>query len=369
MINDPSSLIPKDLADDLPELHETEAIENPTVRVKLFTPWAGWTWYVTEFDGDDRCFGLVDGHEVELGYFSLAELATLEGPEGQRVARDLSFAPKKLQELRMEIERSSPGEDPDRVSERRQEFSQAASLRDGGVSLPSPIECPAIEIIETRLSSVRSTQGARRLTDPFIAASYFDGMIGMKDREHFAALYLNARNQVTHAHVLSVGTATGSLVHPREVFKAAMLANAVAIIVAHNHPSGDVSPSPEDLQVAERLKKAGELVGIRILDALIVGPSDQFYSSTEAKSLTMPRPNYWQSSTCEDSSSTHARSEESRLAKACAGLLLDVADIIKAKGEDWWIETVKAGNAHRNDARAALGVEPQGHEKIGFEPS
>ena len=71
-------------------------------------------------------------------------------------------------------------------------------------------------------------------------------LIGKADREHFVALYLNGRHRITHAHIVSRGTTRNALVHPREVFKGAILANASAVIVAHNHPTGDVTPSSDD---------------------------------------------------------------------------------------------------------------------------
>ncbi len=91
------------------------------------------------------------------------------------------------------------------------------------------------------------------------------------DREQFVAVYLNARNKILSFQIVSVGTLTGSLVHPREVFKGAILANAAAVVLIHNHPSGDANPSGEDLTVTKRLVDAGELLGIRVLDHLILG--------------------------------------------------------------------------------------------------
>ena len=72
--------LPPELRARIPRLYATERADDPIVQAKLFTPWADWTWFVTEFDGEDKCFGLVSGHEVELGYFSLSEIAALEGP-------------------------------------------------------------------------------------------------------------------------------------------------------------------------------------------------------------------------------------------------------------------------------------------------
>jgi len=88
--------------------------------------------------------------------------------------------------------------------------------------------------------------------------------------EHFVAYHLDARNHVTNVHVVSHGTVSSSLVHPREVFKAAVLANAHALIVAHNHPAGSMTPSDEDIETTKTLIKAGDILGVRVIDHLIV---------------------------------------------------------------------------------------------------
>lgn len=106
-----------------------------------------------------------------------------------------------------------------------------------------------------------------------ILRPYFAGL----DREHFVVLLLNAKNRMLGFDVVSVGTVTASIVHPREVFKAAILANATAIILAHNHPSGDPRPSAEDLAITKRLRDAGDLMGIRVMDHVIFG-DDAHYS-------------------------------------------------------------------------------------------
>ena len=97
-------------------------------------------------------------------------------------------------------------------------------------------------------------------------------------REHFVALLLDGRHRPIAYQVVSIGTATASLVHPREVFQAAIGIGACALIVAHNHPSGDPSPSREDRDVTRRLSSAGKLIGIELLDALVV--TDSAYQST-----------------------------------------------------------------------------------------
>jgi len=93
-------------------------------------------------------------------------------------------------------------------------------------------------------------------------------------KEHFVVLYLNARNQLIHKEVISIGTLNASLVHPREVFKPALEHLAVSIIVAHNHPSGDSKPSEADIMLTGRLADAGKLLGIELTDHLIVTGND-----------------------------------------------------------------------------------------------
>ncbi len=99
-------------------------------------------------------------------------------------------------------------------------------------------------------------------------------------REHFLCLYLNARNQVVHKEVISIGSLSASIVHPREVFRVALQHAVASVILAHNHPSGDVSPSKDDLELTRRLVKAGELMGIDVLDHLIIG-AEEFVSLKE----------------------------------------------------------------------------------------
>jgi len=89
-------------------------------------------------------------------------------------------------------------------------------------------------------------------------------------KEHFVGLYLNARRELIHKELISIGTANASIVHPRDVFAPALLHNATTIIVAHNHPSGDATPSAEDREVTQRLKEAGRLLGISALEHIII---------------------------------------------------------------------------------------------------
>jgi DNA repair protein RadC len=89
--------------------------------------------------------------------------------------------------------------------------------------------------------------------------------------EEFHLLALNVRNEVLESHLISRGILDASLVHPREVFAPALMARAAAVIVVHNHPSGDPTPSPEDHRVTQQLKAAGDVLGIRVLDHLVIG--------------------------------------------------------------------------------------------------
>ena len=106
--------------------------------------------------------------------------------------------------------------------------------------------------------------------------------------EKVIALHVTAAQTLIGVHVVSVGTLTAALVHPRDVFKAAFLANAAGLVLCHNHPSGDPMPSPEDRLVVSRLLQAGELLGVELLDAVIViDPSEggAYYSFKEMGTL------------------------------------------------------------------------------------
>lgn len=110
--------------------------------------------------------------------------------------------------------------------------------------------------------SVRTPEGVYRLLAPRVRGL---------DREEFHVLTLNGRHRLTGCHRVSEGTLTSSLVHPREVFGVAIRSLAAAIIVAHNHPSGDPEPSAEDLEVTRRLSESGKLLGIPLLDHVVIG--------------------------------------------------------------------------------------------------
>jgi len=97
------------------------------------------------------------------------------------------------------------------------------------------------------------------------------------DREKFICIHFNIKNHIISYEVVSMGSLTSSIVHPREVYKAAILANAASVVFLHNHPSGSTEPSLDDIEITNRLCKAGSILGINVLDHLIIGNND-FYS-------------------------------------------------------------------------------------------
>ena len=100
------------------------------------------------------------------------------------------------------------------------------------------------------------------------------------DKEHFLLLAMNNKNRVNGFKVISTGSLTASLVHPREVWRAALHLCAAAVIFVHNHPSGDPAPSQEDQEITRRLKETGDMLGIRVLDHVVLG-SERFFSFSD----------------------------------------------------------------------------------------
>ena len=118
---------------------------------------------------------------------------------------------------------------------------------------------------------------------PEDAAAYAMEHLALEKKEHFCVMLLNTKNHVIGWHVISIGSLTASVVHPREVFAPAIVHHAASIILVHNHPSGDPSPSREDITVTHRLVKAGKLMDIAILDHIIIGSSN--FVSMKEKNL------------------------------------------------------------------------------------
>lgn len=126
--------------------------------------------------------------------------------------------------------------------------------------------------IELGRRITRSKQGeVVTVRKPQDAANFVMDELRYLKTEHFVCLFLNTKNHIIARETLSAGTLNASLVHPREVFRAAIKCSSASLICVHNHPSGDPMPSPEDITLTKRLAEAGELVGIEVLDHLIIG--------------------------------------------------------------------------------------------------
>lgn len=120
----------------------------------------------------------------------------------------------------------------------------------------------------------------RAIRSPENAYQLFKQFLGELDREYFVVMALDVKNQPTSINICHIGSLNASIVHPREVLKTAILSNAASILILHNHPSGQATPSPEDIEVTNRLAKACDLMGIDLLDHLVVG-DDSFISLKE----------------------------------------------------------------------------------------
>ena len=112
-----------------------------------------------------------------------------------------------------------------------------------------------------------------------IVSILYDFYSDLTERENFSVIALDGGHKVISIRVIAVGTINRTLIHPREIFRNAIIDNSAAIILCHNHPSGNPNPSSEDIETTEALKDAGQLVGIEVLDHVIIG--DTYYSFCE----------------------------------------------------------------------------------------
>ena len=147
----------------------------------------------------------------------------------------------------------------------------------------------ATEEVQKALETAARYYARRKVARCKIASAkdVFDLMHGemvAMEKENFVILLLDQKHKVIARETVSVGTATAALVHPREVYRPAILANACAIIAVHNHPSGDATPSGEDKALTARLVDAGRLIGIPLIDHVILG-AEACYSFAESGAL------------------------------------------------------------------------------------
>lgn len=159
--------------------------------------------------------------------------------------------------------------------------SKQMELLEGGVEIMKKQPAKRVNIVSLKLvkeSSILYKQ--RRITSPDDAYKLLKDFLVDSDREKFVVVCLDTKNQPTAINVAHIGSLNSSIVSIREVFKVAVLSNSASIIVAHNHPSQDPSPSREDCEVTRRLVEAGKIIGIDVIDHLIVC-EDKFVSLKE----------------------------------------------------------------------------------------
>ena len=152
-----------------------------------------------------------------------------------------------------------------------------------GIGLAKAAQIKAAAELSKRLETVAEESQKPAIKSPEDVATIVRSQLKGKKREHFLVLCLDTRNRLINYKPVSMGSLDTSVVHPREVFKEAISSSAASVIFVHNHPSGDPEPSKEDIELTKRLAKAGEIVGIDVLDHIIV--CDRSYLSLKARNL------------------------------------------------------------------------------------
>ena len=135
-----------------------------------------------------------------------------------------------------------------------------------------------------RRLSAKAAQKQEKIGGPEDVARYAAPLLRFEQKEHFRVMLLDVRNRVLAMPTVSIGSLTASVAHPREIFREAIRYSAANMILIHNHPSGDPTPSREDLQLTRQMMKAGEIMGIPVLDHVIIA-GDGFLSIKEANCL------------------------------------------------------------------------------------
>ena len=156
-------------------------------------------------------------------------------------------------------------------------MSEAASEKAGGDETTMPYRVARYRLLLVKDGSV-PTSWDRQLRQSSDVADLMAGLVAGLDREVFYVLLVDGKNRVAGINLVSIGSLSATLVHPREVFKAAIAGSAAAVVLVHNHPSGDPTPSAEDLALTRRLCEVGDLVGIRVLDHVVLGDGGAFRS-------------------------------------------------------------------------------------------
>ena len=144
-----------------------------------------------------------------------------------------------------------------------------------------------LDVVNIRLVKEPSLYSTKQLNSPEAVLELMAEEMSSYDREVLCILNLKANGQVINMNIASVGTVNAAVVCPREIFKSSILSNACAIIALHNHPSGKILPSKEDVEITKRLKMSGAILGIDLLDHIIIGGTsgDMYSFKTERKDL------------------------------------------------------------------------------------
>lgn len=135
-----------------------------------------------------------------------------------------------------------------------------------------------------RVSIAKVNIKEQKLTSSKMVFDYYVQKIGDKKQEYFYVVYLDSAKKIIDDRLLFIGTINYSIVHPREIFKEAYLLSATAILCVHNHPSGNVFPSKEDLKITDDIRVIGDLLGIKLVDHIIIG-NKQYYSFLENEDI------------------------------------------------------------------------------------
>lgn len=149
-----------------------------------------------------------------------------------------------------------------------------------GISEAKASQLLAAMALGRRLSSLR-TEERYRIDSPRDVANLLFGEMSFLDREHLKTVLLNTRNEVLGIRDIYVGNVNSSIARPSEIFRPAVRENCPGIIVVHNHPSGDPTPSGQDVTITRQLARAGEILGIEMLDHVIIGADERFVSMKE----------------------------------------------------------------------------------------
>jgi len=152
-----------------------------------------------------------------------------------------------------------------------------------GIGIAKASQIKAAFELANRLEDYSAAGDKPLVKTPEDVVSVVKGRLKGKKKEHFLALLLDTRSQLIRVSEISIGSLDTSIVHPREVFKEAISASAASVIFAHNHPSGDPEASEDDIELTKRLAKAGEIVGIDVLDHIII--CDKKYLSLKREGL------------------------------------------------------------------------------------